>query len=151
MSILSKFFILGFCTIIFLSACSGIKEIEYKGMKEAKLASLNFSNGIIKLVLQYYNPNNFAVDVKETNLEIFVDDNLMGNGIFLNQTKIPACANFDFPIEVQFNPLKVLGFAANHLNKKKVKMHVLGTTKIGKGGIFIKVPVDVTEEIELRK
>ena len=131
-----------------LSSCNSIKDIEYIGVKEAKLQSLGIKKGTVKVILQYHNPNKFGLDLKETQLEVFINDKYVGIAENPEKFKVPKLSNFDFPVYVHFNPIKALGMAGL-LNAKVVNLHVKGSTKAGKGGVYIRVPVDVTEGIEL--
>ena len=66
--------------IILQSAGCGndIKELEYKGIQKTALQTLSFNNAAIRVDLGYYNPNNFGIDVKETNLNIYLNDKFVG-------------------------------------------------------------------------
>jgi len=140
--------LLAFLGILLLSSCNNIKDIEYRGIKETKLQSLGMTKGTVKVVLQYHNPNNFGLDLKETQLEVYANDQYIGIAENPEKNKVPKSADFDFPILVHFNPLKALGMVGL-LQSNKIKLRVKGTTKAGKGGVFIRVPIDVTEEVKL--
>ena len=73
-------------------------------------------------------------------------------GIAENPDKmiIPKNAVFDFPIRVHFNPIQVLGIAFKNIMSKEVTLHVKGTAKLGKQGVFMRVPVDVEEKVNIR-
>ncbi len=132
-------------------SCNGVKDIEYIGIKETKLESIGLQKGVIKTVMRYYNPNKFGLDIKETNLEVYANDNFLGTAENAERYAVPKKDTFDFPIYVHFNPIKMLSLVATNANLKKVNLHVKGTAKIGKQGVFVRVPIDVTEEVMLRK
>jgi len=134
---------------LFFTACNNIKDIEYKGIKESKLQSLGIQQGTIKLVLQYYNPNNFGIQVKDTQLEVYVNDQYVGIAENPEICVVPKLADFNFPVLVHFNPLKAIG-QVRLLNAPNVNLRVKGTAKAGKGGVWIRVPVDVTEQINMK-
>lgn len=140
--------LIGLGMMLTLSGCNSIKDIEYKGIKETKLQSIGISKGTVKVVLEYYNPNKFGLDIKETQLEVYANGKYIGVAENPEKNKVPKQSNFDFPIYVHFNPMKALGMVGL-LNASKIKLRVKGTTKVGKGGVFIRVPVDVTEEVSL--
>lgn len=149
MSFLNKYFLLFACSTFCLTACNSIKDIEYLGVKEAKLQSLGIQKGTVKVILQYHNPNNFGIDLKETQLEVYANDTYVGVADSPEIFKVPKKSNFDFPVYVHFNPIKALGMVAL-LKTNMIKLHVKGTAKVGKGGVYIRVPVDVTEDVNLR-
>ncbi|MBP6455210.1 MAG: LEA type 2 family protein [Chitinophagaceae bacterium] len=143
-------FLLSFFTII-ASSCNQIKDLEYKGVGETKMESLQLNNAKMRIVLQYFNPNKFGLDVKETQLEVYGNDTYLGIAEQPEAMSVPANSAFDFPIIINFNPLKAVGSAFKNLTAKTIKLHVKGTAKVGKGGVFVKVPVDVVEDVEVRK
>lgn len=149
MNFLSKSFVLLICCSIFLYGCKSIKDIEYLGIKETKLQNLGLQKGVIKVVLQYHNPNKFGIDLKETQLEVYANGKYIGIAENPEKFNVPKSSNFDFPVFVHFNPLKALALVGL-LKADKVNLRVKGTTKAGKGGIYIRVPVDVTEEVKLK-
>lgn len=132
-----------------LASCNSIKDIEYVGIKETKLQSIGIKKGTVKVILEYYNPNKFGLDIKETQLEVFINDKYIGIAENAEKNKIPKLAKFDFPIYVHFNPLQALGMAGL-LNSKTVNLRVKGTAKAGKGGVFVRVPIEVTEVVNLK-
>jgi LEA14-like dessication related protein len=139
---------LAFFSIGLLSSCNSIKDIEYKGIKETKIQSLGLNKGTVRIVLQYHNPNKFGLDVKETQLEVYANGKYIGIAENAERNKVPKASDFDFPILVHFNPLKALGMVGL-LKENKIKLRVKGTTKVGKSGVFVRVPVDVTEEVSM--
>ena len=142
-----------FAIILILSAagCNSIKELEYKGIKNSKLQTLSFNNTAIQMDIEYFNPNNFGLDVKETNLKIYLNDQFMGIADQPKKTQIAKKATFLFPVVAHFDPLKVAGTALKALFSKTNKVTIQGTAKIGKEGIYIKLPINISENVSLFK
>lgn len=135
--------------IFSLSACNDIKEVEYKGIKSTKLQSISLNQADLRINLEYFNPNNFGVDVKETNLSVYLNDRFLGIADQPEKTQIARNASFIFPVVAHFDPLKALGSAFKGLFNKKNKITLQGTAKVGKSGVYIKVPINITEEVSL--
>ncbi len=132
------------------SSCNNsIKELEYKGIQRTSLESLQFNKTALRIELGYYNPNNFGVDVKETNLAIYLNDKFIAQAEQPEKTQIPKLAQFSFPVVAYFDPLKVLGTAFSSLFSKKNTVRIQGTAKLGKNGVYIKVPVNISEQVSL--
>ena len=139
--------------IVLQSAGCGndIKELEYKGIQKTQIKSLSLSNAAIQIDLGYYNPNNFGVDVKETNLSIFLNDRFVALADQPQKTQIPRESNFTFPIVAHFDPLKILGPALASLFSSKNKIGIQGSAKVGKGGLYIRVPISIEEQVNINK
>ncbi len=140
-------------TFLLLSSagCNSIKELEYKGIKNTKLQTLSFNNTAIQMDIEYFNPNNFGLDVKETNLNIYLNDKFVGVADQPIKTQIAKNSTFLFPIVAHFDALKALGTAFKALFSKTNKVTIQGTAKIGKGGVYIKLPVNISENVSLYK
>ncbi len=137
---------------ILAATCSnnmGVKEIEYIGIKKTTINKASFTNMDIRTELEYNNPNKFGIDVKDADVQLFLNDKFVATADQPELSKVPANAHFIFPIVAHFNPLKILGTALGALGNKKSKLTIKGTAKVGKGGIYIKIPIQVTEEISL--
>lgn len=135
------------CLLLQSGSCNKVKELEYRGIKNTKLQTLNLNNAAIMLELEYFNPNNFWLDVKETNLNIYLNDKFVALADQPTKTEIPKSAVFLFPVVAHFDPLSVLGFAFKNIFSKTVKMTLQGSAKIGKQGVYVKVPINITEEV----
>lgn len=103
----------------------------------------------IRINLEYYNPNNFGIDVKQTNLSIYLNDKFIGIADQPEKTQIPKMSKFVFPVVAHFDPWKVLGTAFTSLFSKSNKLTVQGSAKLGKGGVYLTIPVTVSENISI--
>lgn len=128
-----------------------IKELEYKGIQKTQIRSLSLSNAAIQIDLGYYNPNHFGVDVKETNLNIYLNDRFVAVADQPEKTQIHRESAFTFPIVAHFDPLKILGPALASLFTSKNKIGIQGSAKVGKGGLYIRVPVSIEEQVNIYK
>lgn len=131
------------------AGCTEVKELDYKGIKSTEIQSLGLRNAALRINLEYYNPNKFGLDVKETNLSIYLNDAFVGVADQPEKTQIPKLSTFTFPVVARFDPWKILGTAFQSLFSKKNKLRIEGTAKVGKGVVYIKVPVQITEEVSL--
>jgi LEA14-like dessication related protein len=140
---------LAIISIISAASCNSIKELEYKGIKNPKLQTLSFNNTAIQMDIEYFNPNNFGLDVKETNLNIYLNDQFIGIADQPKKTQIAKKASFLFPIIAHFDPIKAAGTALKALFSKTNKITIQGTAKIGKEGVYIKLPINISENVSM--
>lgn len=131
------------------AGCNNVKELEYKGIQDTRIQSLGFNNSAIRINLKYYNPNKFGIDVKETNLSIYLNDKFVAIADQPEKTQIQRQSDFIFPVVAHFDPLKILGTAFTSLFSKTNKVSIQGTARLGKGGVYIKVPINITENVSL--
>ncbi|GBL34873.1 hypothetical protein EMGBS15_04680 [Filimonas sp.] len=144
---------ISFLSVLFVilqsGGCNNVKELDYIGIQSTSIESINLKNAALRINLEYYNPNKFGIDVKETNLSIYLNDKFVALADQPEKTQIPKLSNFTFPVVAHFDPFKILGTAFSSLFSKTSKMTILGTAKLGKGGVYIKVPISITENVSL--
>lgn len=80
-----------------MSSCREPKELEYRDFKNLSSEKLSFSSSTFKLDLIYYNPNNFGLQLKRTDLDIFIDSNYLGHTEQDYQIDIPKEGNLLYP------------------------------------------------------
>jgi LEA14-like dessication related protein len=133
---------LSFLLTILLISCSTPKELEYRDFRNFTIDKLGFSSSAIKMDLVYYNPNNFGLQLKTTDLDIFLDNNYLGHTIQDELVSIPRREEFAIPIKIDVDMKNLLknGFAT--LMSNEVTIKVTGTVKVGKGSIFKSFPVN---------
>lgn len=127
---------------ILLISCSTPKELEYRDFKNFTIDKLGFSATTIKMDLVYYNPNNFGLQLKTTELDIFLDNNYLGHSIQEQFVSIPRREDFAIPVKIDVDMKNLLknGFAT--LLRNEVMVKVTGTVTVGKANIFKKFPVN---------
>jgi len=59
-------------TILLLS-CSAPKKLEYREFRNFSVQKIGFSTSSVKMDMIYYNPNGFGLQLKRTELDVFVN------------------------------------------------------------------------------
>ncbi len=141
-----SFGLLAMFLILTASNCKqSIKAPEYIGSKNLKLDALSLTGGAVKLDLEFNNPNSFGISVKETNVKVYIEDDYIADAVQGNEIKVEANKQFLFPLVAKFNPTALLPKAMKWGLKKELRYKVNGTAKVGKGGVYIKVPVAISD------
>jgi len=103
---------------------------------------LGFASSTIKVDLLYYNPNNFGLQLKDTDLDVYLDSNYLGHSAQEYQITIPKRAEFILPFEVNVDMKNMLKNALSTIIGKEVWVKVTGTVRLGKANIFKTFPVN---------
>jgi LEA14-like dessication related protein len=135
------------CLSLLSATCKdAIQSPEYLGTADTAIKNLSFGgNSTIQTNLLYNNPNNFGISIKQTDLKIYIEDIYVADAEQPNPIQVKAKSKFTFPIVAKFSAMKLLGNALSMLGKKEFRYKIEGTAKLGKGNIFIKVPVKVSD------
>ena len=122
-------------------SCTTPKALEYRSFKNFNIEKLGFATSALKMDLVYYNPNNFGLQLKHTELDIFVNNNYLGHTVQDQLISIPGMAEFGVPIKIDVDMKNLLKNGFNTLLSSELMIKVTGTIKIGKGNTFVNFPV----------
>lgn len=124
------------------AACSAPKELVYKDFNSFSLNKLGLGSSSVKMNLVYYNPNNFGLQLKRTDLDIYIDGTYLGHTSQDYQITIPKLTEFTLPISIDVDMKNVFKNAFNTLFSKEVTVKVTGRIKLGKANVFFGMPVN---------
>lgn len=123
-------------------SCSSPKALEYKTYHNFSINNLGFTNSTVSLDLEYYNPNNFGMKLKNTDLDIFINGNLLGHSSTDSTINIPGKSTFLVPVKFDVDMKNAFKNAWNTLTGKEVLVRLSGKVKVGKGNVFMSFPVE---------
>jgi LEA14-like dessication related protein len=127
---------------VLLVSCSTPKDLEYREFKNFTIDKLGFSATNIGMDLVYYNPNNFGLQLKSLELDVFLDNNYVGHTIQEQLVSIPRREEFAIPIKMEVDMKNLLKNGLTSLMKSEVILKVVGTIKVGKANVFKNFPVN---------
>jgi LEA14-like dessication related protein len=125
-----------------IASCRAPKELVYKDFNNFSLNKLGLGSSSVKLNLVYYNPNNFGLQLKRTDLDIYIDGTYLGHTSQDYQITIPKLTDFTLPISIDVDMKNVFKNALNTLFSKEVTVKVTGRIKLGKANVFFGMPVN---------
>jgi len=131
-----------FALIIFMSSCRTPKEFEYRDFKNLSLGQMGFATSTVKMDVIYYNPNNFGLQLKSADLDIWVDGTYLGHTSQEFQVSIPKRAEFQIPLMVDVDMKNLLSNGLSTLLNKEVTVKVTGKVKVGKANVFMSMPIN---------
>lgn len=136
-----------FCITLLLS-CSRPIGFEYRSIRDISLEKLNGQNSVISMNLVYYNPNNFGVNLKHVNCNISADGIYIGNFKLDTLIHINKKSEFILPTRLQVSMSNILQVSARLLFKE-VTISARGQTRVGKGGIYVNLPIEYSGKQKL--
>jgi LEA14-like dessication related protein len=128
--------------LLFASSCQTPKELEYRDFKNVSVEKMGFASTTLKVELVYYNPNNFGLQLKYTDLDVFVDNVYLGHSSQDYQIIIPRREEFTLPMQIEVDMKNLLKNSLASLTGKEVMVKVTGTVKLGKANVFKTFPVN---------
>ncbi|RAJ02239.1 LEA14-like dessication related protein [Chitinophaga skermanii] len=126
-----------------ISACGNIKDLQFVRIADVALGEMGFSKTTVKMNIAYFNPNNFALKLKDAQFDVYIDDSKVGHSMQDTLILIPAKDTFYFPVKIDVNMGNLMKNAANILANKEVTLKAMGNCKVGKSGVFFPFPIKV--------
>ena len=90
--------------------------------------------------LVYFNPNNYGVDLKNVDCDIYLDNTYVGKFKLDTLMHITRNAEFTLPAKMDVDMRNIFKNTMNVLFSREVLVGAKGNTRVGKSGIFVNVP-----------
>lgn len=139
---MKKIFILFFLFLILFISCKKLQSLDYRGMKNFKIEKLGFDYSTVSMDLVYFNPNNFGIDLKHVDCDVYLDNRYAGKYLLDTTMHINKKTEFCLPSKMNVDMKGLLKNSFDLLMNKEVLVTLKGTTKVGKAGIYINFPVN---------
>lgn len=133
-----------------LAAFLFIREPEFIDARNFGLRSLGLKTSTVYADLYYYNPNNLGLQMKRAEVDVYIDDRFLGHSLLDTLINIPKKDTFSFPVMLEVEMKNIFPNAFAMLMKEEVELRIEGTAKLGKGGVFLNVPVKYRGKQKLR-
>jgi LEA14-like dessication related protein len=121
-------------------ACKKPQGFEYRDVQNFSVDSLGFDRSTISMNLVYFNPNNFGVNLKHVDCDIYINHNYLGKYTLDTTMHIAKRSEFALPSKMQVDMRNVFKNSLNVLLSQEMQVDVTGNTRVGKAGIFVNVP-----------
>lgn len=121
---------------------------EYRDLRDLKLENISSQKSHVSMNLIYYNPNKFGVNLKNVNCDIFVDSMYIGKFTLDTMMHIDRTSEFALPARFEVSMANIFKSSVNMLFNE-VTISARGTTRVGKGGIYVNVPIDYSGKQKL--
>ncbi|HVK98083.1 MAG TPA: LEA type 2 family protein [Flavisolibacter sp.] len=122
---------------LFVSSCTSIREPEFRDINNFRIKNLGLTKATIGFTVTYFNPNNFGVTVKETDADVYIDSVYLGKFAQDSLITVGKNAAFSIPISGTIPLGTFLKLNLQDISNRQVLLKAAGSTKIGKGGIYI--------------
>lgn len=137
-----KYALIWFFLVTAFMSCSSPKALEYVTFKDFSVDKLGFNKSTIGMVVEVHNPNNYGLQLRKSDIDIFVNGNLLGHSQTDSLINIKRNSNFFMPLKFDLNMQNAFKNAFNTLLGKEVLIRCTGKIKVGKGNVFMSFPIN---------
>ena len=143
-----KKFLFILTTFVLLTGCATFQEPEFRGSEGVKMEKMDGQEISLSAGIKVYNPNWYALKIKPSTVEVYLEDQLMGTVKLNKKVKMKAKQESSLSLSLLATLEDGAMFTAlRYVKKDQVKVRIKGKVK---GGIFFlskKVEVDETKTI----
>ncbi len=126
--------------ILSIVACKKPVAFDYRNIKNIRVESLGLNTSKVSMDLVFYNPNNYGVNLKNVNCDLYIDSNHLGKFVLDTLMYIPKTSEFTIPANMQVDMKGLLRNSISLIFNNEVTIGAKGSTRVGKGGFFVTIP-----------
>ena len=123
-------------------SCNKPVAPEYVGVENIEVRSFGFKETKLGVKVKMYNPNNQRLQVKSADMDVFVNNELLGHSLLDTIIDIPKRDTFFIPLEVSVQTLGTAARIVQSLADTSVMLKVTGTARLGKSGVYMNYPIN---------
>jgi LEA14-like dessication related protein len=146
-----RIYILFFALALGICSCSAPKDLVYKDVQHFGIGKGATGNTVVSMNVELYNPNHYRMKLKRTDLDLFINNNRVGKINLAHKLAIPRLDTFSMPVTLDVDLKQILPNAVQLLLNSEVAVHLVGSVKAGRHGMFITIPVDYTGKQDIRE
>jgi LEA14-like dessication related protein len=123
---------------------AGCKKPEaplFQGLDNLQVMNPGWKESVISADVKYYNPNNYKLEFRRGELSVFINNHFVGKSVLDSLIEIPKKDSFLIPIAMKVNMRDILSNALEVLMLNEVNIKLDGFVRLGRAGVFIKVPI----------
>lgn len=124
-----------------LMGCKEIRDPEFRRIEDFSLKNFGLLQANIGFRVTYFNPNNFGVNVKEAEADVYVDSVYLGKFKQDSLVNVLKDAEFSIPLSGTISYQTAMNLDLQNLSNRNILLRADGSVKVGKAGIFVTRPI----------
>lgn len=137
---MKKTLLLLLLVVIISVSCKKPQAFIYRDLRNFKIDNWGVSKSRVSMSFVFFNPNNYGVNLKKVDCDLYVDSSYVGKFLLDTTMHIPKSAEFALPASFDVEMKNILKNTVNVLIGNEVLVSARGTTRVGKGGVYITIP-----------
>ena len=141
---------------VLFSACTFTEKPEFLRIENLKANKVSLTNINITSDAVFFNPNDIGYEVVESNIDVFINDKLIGKAKQIETINIDRKGNFSLPLEINYSPQEILKDSKDLFSSilfnvltQKIDLTFKGNIKLQKAGIPIEIPLEYKHTLKL--
>lgn len=132
-----------------ISSCKQLSPPEFINAENLKIGTKDILRPTVSADIRLYNPNKSNLIFKSGDLDIYVDNRLLGHTELDSVIHIRKLDTFLIPLSVQVNFSNMLNNALAMSMKDSVLIRLEGNIRVGRSGVFFTRPIRYEQKEKL--
>jgi LEA14-like dessication related protein len=135
-----RLFIVALLAVVaMIASCANPKDLVYQDVKNFHVITLSLQPEV-SMDIQFFNPNTKGVTLKSANIDVYINDKLIGKTNLQGSFAVPAADTFLLPVKLKADLRSLFANAYSLLANRTVTVKLHGSVKAGKG-VFVNIPI----------
>lgn len=130
-----------------ITSCANPKELVYQDVQNFRIMTLSLQPEV-GMDIQFYNPNSKSVTLKSADIDVFINDKLIGNTKLQSSFNVPAADTFLLPVMMKADLRGLFARSYSLLTNRTVDVRLKGSVKAGKG-VYLNIPINYSGKQKL--
>ncbi len=122
-------------------SCAKPKDLEYVEFRNLKVKQSGLLESTVGMEVAFYNPNKSRVQLKDGEVDVYINNTYLGKSILDTLVRIPARDTFMVPVTMRVGTGNALTNLLKMVSDTSVLIRMEGSAKFGKGGVFLNYPI----------
>lgn len=122
-----------------LTSCASPKDLVYQDVKNFRVNKISM-HPEIGMDVQFYNPNKHGMTLKNADVNLYINEKLVGKAFLEQKYEVPGLDTFLLPVALNADLKGVISNGLELMANKEVNVRLEGFVKAGKG-YYINIPV----------
>jgi LEA14-like dessication related protein len=127
--------------ILLVTSCRAPRELVYQNIQNFGISQSPSHTTLVSMDIRLYNPNNYALKLKKADVEVFINNNLVGKLNARSGCTLSGCDTASVPVTLEVDMKTVLPNMLQFILNSEVDIRLSGKIKAGRHGIYVSVPV----------
>ena len=121
--------------------CSKLAAPVYYDFTNLRIDSIGEAQSVVSAELKYYNPNNYPLQLKQGEVDVYLNQQFAGHSFLDSLVVIPRKDTFYLPVKMRLSMSVVTSNALNILFNREMDIRLQGKARIGRSGFYMNVPI----------
>lgn len=130
-----------FVLLVMMVSCKQPQPLIYKGVRNFSLQRASLSHPAVGMDIAFYNPNNYNLKLKRAEVDVYINNNHLGDMTLDTFYLIPAKDSFFIPVVLNVDAGNIFPNAAQLLLHKEADIRLEGFIKAGRRGPLLNMPI----------